>query len=521
MKHYLPALFLLFSLNTYAQGSLEGDRLALVALYNSTDGPNWFMNAGWTVAGPAGSSPCGWYGVTCESDRVTGLDLSKSGLNGNIAPEIGNLNQLKSLTLGWSRLPGDDGIYWPMPTEIGNLLNLEHLDLSGNTGRDYDWRSGAMPIGGPIPPSLGNLTKLTYLDLSYLPNDAGFDPFGFLSGSIPSELGNLVNLKTLDFRHNKLTGSIPSSFTNLTKLVTLDLSVNQLSGPIPSLSGIPITASVNISNNQFIYDGLETNINILDIYSPQSKIPIVVYNAFPLPYIISVEAGGIETNYQDNNTYKFFKDGVLMDTQHDDHIFIMGGGTYRVEVTNSIATNLTLYSQEIFVPLGAMPVTIISFSGKYNSNVNELTWKTTSETNNSGFDIERSADAKTFEKIGYVDGNGNSKENKTYNFTDQNPFSTTYYRLKQIDYDEKSEYSRIISVKKDLSGISIYPNPAGSQLFLKDLEKEENITIRNSAGLTILHQKLFPKQSVNTTHFSNGLYTISFGEETRKVVIQK
>ena len=254
-------------------------------------------------------------------------------------------------------------------------------------------------------------------------------------------------------------------------------------------------------------------------YGSQAKIPVLTQNGK-----LYVEAGGTVAN----NTYKWFKrtsnqfgiPPVLVATIVGDKYYEPTGfGTYLVEVTNSIATQLTLRSGDYSYT--SLPVTLTVFYGINNSEGNLITWKTTSETNNSGFDIERSADAKTFEKIGFVDGNGDSRDNKTYNFTDQNPSSTTYYRLKQIDYDGKFEYSRIISVKNDLSGISIYPNPAGNQLFVKDLQKEESVTMRNSAGQTILHQTLLPKQPVNTTHISNGLYTITIGKETRKVVIQK
>jgi hypothetical protein len=81
MKYFLLAIASLFSFWTFSQ-SLEGDRLALVALYNATNGANWWLNTGWTVPGSPGDNPCGWYGVTCTSGRVTGLDLSNNSISG-------------------------------------------------------------------------------------------------------------------------------------------------------------------------------------------------------------------------------------------------------------------------------------------------------------------------------------------------------------------------------------------------------------------------------------------------------
>ena len=77
-----------------AEAVNERNSLALVALYESTDGDNWYNNDGWLKAPVAE-----WYGVTVSGDRVVGLDLGSNLLTGEIPPELGQLSSLEVLDL--------------------------------------------------------------------------------------------------------------------------------------------------------------------------------------------------------------------------------------------------------------------------------------------------------------------------------------------------------------------------------------------------------------------------------------
>ena len=132
------------------------------------------------------------------------LRLCCKGLNGEIDPSLGTLENLEILFLG-TDLTGS------IPVELGNLTNLTGLYLSDNE------------LTGSIPVELGNLTNLTGLYLS--DNE--------LTGSIPAELGKLTSLTSLSLSRNKLTGSIPAELSKLTNLTSLSLSGNELTGCIP------------------------------------------------------------------------------------------------------------------------------------------------------------------------------------------------------------------------------------------------------------------------------------------------
>ena len=173
------------------------DREVLVALYNDTRGNNWGNNWNWMSDRPLDE----WPGVTANTEgRVTYLDLSLNGLNGEIPRELGNLSNLEGLDLSHNRLGGG------MPPELGKLANLKVLNL------------GANELNGEIPPELGNLTNLEELNLS----------INQLSGEIPPELGNLSGLKWLGLSGNQLSGEIPLELGNLVNLERLGLD-NQFS----------------------------------------------------------------------------------------------------------------------------------------------------------------------------------------------------------------------------------------------------------------------------------------------------
>ena len=121
----------------------QQDSLALVALYDGTDGANWTNNTNW-LTGPVST----WQGITVSNGRVTGINLNSNNLVGTIPPEIGTLTNLTRLNLFNNQLSG------VIPTEIGTLTNLTQLNLPSNQ------------LSGAIPTEIGNLTNLGSLNLS-------------------------------------------------------------------------------------------------------------------------------------------------------------------------------------------------------------------------------------------------------------------------------------------------------------------------------------------------------------------
>ncbi len=221
----------------------ESEKQALIALYNSTNGPSWWNQTGWL----SDSDPCTWYGVTCANGHVTMLQLVNNGLGGTLPVELGTLTGLQHLYFSMNQMTGS------LPDSLGGLMNLERLDLYHNL------------LTGSIPSTLGSLQHLTYLQLgnnqltgsipislATLPNlqelHLGFNQ---LTGSIPAELGNLSNLRDLNLVFNQLSGTIPPSLGNLGNLSALYLAHNQLTGSIPlELVNLSLLSDLYLESNQ-------------------------------------------------------------------------------------------------------------------------------------------------------------------------------------------------------------------------------------------------------------------------------
>ncbi|MDQ0360719.1 toxin Cry1Ac domain D-VI-related protein [Breznakia pachnodae] len=172
------------------------------------------------------------------------LYLNGNQFTGSIPTDIGNMANLNFLNLSYNQFTGE------IPSSIGNLIRLVDFQVHSNQ------------LSGTIPEELGSLTRLTSL---YLNNNN-------FSGSIPSSLGSLANLERLYMQYNQLSGEIPSSLGNLGSLKNLYLHGNNLSGTIPneiytlpSLIDARFRENPNLSGNPAVGFASSTTLNYLDI----------------------------------------------------------------------------------------------------------------------------------------------------------------------------------------------------------------------------------------------------------------
>jgi hypothetical protein len=204
------------------------------------------------------------------------------------------------------------------------------------------------------------------------------------------------------------------------------------------------------------------------------------------------------------------------------------------------AFNITGSSEYSAVAQVSVPVELTSFTANVFSNKVNLMWKTATETNNSGFNVERkNIESSEWNTLSFVKGFGTTTEPQSYSFTDENISAGKYlYRLKQIDYNGVYEYSNeievLINAPDDFSLSQNYPNPFNpSTAIVFQLPKESFVTLKvyNILGVEIAtlvnEQKPAGVHKINfdASGLTSGLYIykISSGnfEQTRKMLLLK
>ncbi|MEM9885042.1 MAG: T9SS type A sorting domain-containing protein [Bacteroidota bacterium] len=171
---------------------------------------------------------------------------------------------------------------------------------------------------------------------------------------------------------------------------------------------------------------------------------------------------------------------------------------------------------------GSLPVELVTFEAKAEEEKVMLKWKTASEIDNSGFEVERSTDGVNFYKIGWVEGEGKSNREVTYKYVDQEARANTtyYYRLRQVDFDGKYEYSNVETAEISDKNINIrlFPNPSlVSQQVQLQINADSDINGRAEVfdmsgrlvqSLIIATQKGENNLTLATTDLVSGTYVV-------------
>lgn len=174
-----------------------------------------------------------------------------------------------------------------------------------------------------------------------------------------------------------------------------------------------------------------------------------------------------------------------------------------------------------------LPIELKSFSVSPVSNESvEIAWVTASERNNDYFAVERSIDAKNYKTIATIKGKGNATTENKYHFIDEKLSNGVYYyRLKQVDFDGRSEtfQPKSVVIENATNHLIVFPNPSNDGVFNLRTEAKGTIRIVNSFGQLVFEEttEIIDTYILPIT-VSSGVYHLSFKNlETEQVEIVK
>ncbi|OON67198.1 alpha-amylase family glycosyl hydrolase [Hymenobacter sp. CRA2] len=167
---------------------------------------------------------------------------------------------------------------------------------------------------------------------------------------------------------------------------------------------------------------------------------------------------------------------------------VSGSGPYSVTATD--VSNFSPFS----VGTGGtvLPITLVSFGAERRGVAVQLGWRTAQERDNVGFEVEKSADGRTFRRLGQVPGHGTTTQPQTYQYLDANAPAAAYYRLRQLDTDGKWAYSPVqyVPAAGETVALTLFPNPTTGEVALRSWPatgETVELTLRTALGRTLYH----------------------------------
>lgn len=178
-----------------------------------------------------------------------------------------------------------------------------------------------------------------------------------------------------------------------------------------------------------------------------------------------------------------------------------------------------------------LPIELIKFNANCDRGSTMVTWTTASETNNDYFTVERSQDGNFFEEVGVVDGAGTTSQLNSYFLEDKYPYAgTSYYRLKQTDFDGNYDYSDMIAVScsgnddTEFELVSAYDDGFGNMniAFTAGENDVYTATLFDIQGRLLIEEsgKTYSgtnQVKLNVANYARGIYMLTLRNEQKAI----
>jgi hypothetical protein len=470
-------------------------------------------------------------------------------INSNAIVDMGNnffegdgtftLSNLGTIRLG-SSVGIDDG------TSSGNIrVSLANRTYGATSTITYNGGS-AQVTGDGLPTTIGNLVINNTNNVTLTNNNTSVTTLNMQNGKLILGALNFIVTGTND----PITGANSSKYivTNSTGVLTIsDIGNTSVLFPIgPTISSYnPVTINAGIIS----VDDFSVRVEASTPDVQLSEEEYVVKRT----WIITEAVAGQNTDLTVTPQWNLSDEGDQFDRTQSG-VGSYNGTTWNSSPTSTAAAGAGPFTQtrtEFLDFSGTrtfavgdfntpVPIVLMSFAAQLkNQNEVQLAWSTASELNNEYFDVEFSKDALNWTSHGTVPGAGTTNTITNYTLTDileRDAVTGTaqlYYRLKQVDFDGKYEYSPVVRVKKDGSAvISSFPNPFTDRLTIYyEKEKKDQVLLdimdlkgNTFSSATITDFMSSGITSIETSGLPFGIYILKIQNgstvEYRKIIKQ-
>ncbi|MBR9859736.1 T9SS type A sorting domain-containing protein [bacterium] len=281
----------------------------------------------------------------------------------------------------------------------------------------------------------------------------------------------------------------------------------------------PSTSGSNTFKAEYFYDKYS---NTADVTSPIVKVSSEEY--WTLDKISGTGAIRVKLYYNDSARSFIVDPQYIHVGRYDGSDWISEGQNSYVQsdssgnVESDYVSNFSPFTFAAINGINPVPVKFISIEAQWSGQDAAVKWSTATEVNNELFEVQRSLDGVNFETIVTVKSkNGNSNQVQDYVYVDPNArelnSKVIYYRIKQVDYDGKFEYSTIVSLNSEQKFI-ISPNPTSGNIEFLNLEKEVTVSVISIDGTVISTTTLSEdKSSLDLSEYGQGNYIIRVESE--------
>ena len=365
--------------------------------------------------------------------------------------------------------------------------DLQSATINVNSGGTMNWDDGNINLN-----VLGGINNNGNINTSFNGSISGLGTFNNNSGGV------FAKTSTGTTTFNVIVTSILGTFKGLGTYNFNNLFLN--AGTIsPGLSpGIVIVTYADLDpvNYPLLGANSELNIEIKDGSGPGT---------------------GHDQIQKDNSiilkgTLRVTETGTVPDGVYT--IVLVTSGTISGNFDNVILPpdyTLTITTSIVIVTKAStLPVRLLSFGAKKINNSVQLNWQTSFENNSDHFDIERSKPGGTFIKIGEVNAAGTSNQLLDYQFTDNQPGKGfNLYRLRQVDRDNRAEYSSVRWVKLDdeKAQLYVFPTITDGTIFIQSNEKAV-VELYNLQGIRLLVKEISNNDQVDLSKYAAGVYVL-------------